>query len=140
MPFPQDRLRRLRATAGFRRLVRETRLSVDNLIAPFFVMEGRDVRQPIGAMPGQWRGGGGHPVKERGGGPPLGRAAFPVVWLPPRQDRPRPRAGGAGGIVASRGRPPPRGGGPASPIRWIRPPWGRGLGRSSGTPGGGPTS
>src|SRR5438105_4794061 len=61
MPFPQDRLRRLRATAGFRRMVRETRLSVDNLIAPFLVVEGGDVRydgwprrgDPAGAG---WRG------------------------------------------------------------------------------------
>src|SRR2546427_2634031 len=85
MPFPQDRLRRLRATAGFRRLVRETRLSVDNLIAPFFVMEGRDVRQPIGAMPGQWRGGLDHLSKDAGGGPALGGRGILVFVVPPRQ-------------------------------------------------------
>src|SRR2546428_68912 len=79
MPFPQDRLRRLRATAGFRRLVRETRLSVDNLIAPFFVLEGRDGRQPIASMPGQWRAGGGSLLKIGGGGraPGGGAVVFP---------------------------------------------------------------
>src|SRR2546425_9626443 len=101
MPFPQDRLRRLRATAGFRRLVRETRLSVDNLIAPFFVMEGRDVRQPIGAMPGQWRGAVGYLIKEAGGGPAPGGAALLVFGLPPPPGEARRGGGGAG-----RRRPP----------------------------------
>src|SRR5438445_6588673 len=86
MPFPQDRLRRLRATAGFRRLVRETRLSVDNLIAPFFVMEGRDVRQPIGAMPGQWRVSVDHLIKDAGEVHDLGVPAILVFCIPARQD------------------------------------------------------
>lgn len=38
-----------------RRLVRETRLSVDDLIAPLFVRPGRDVRNPIASMPGQYQ-------------------------------------------------------------------------------------
>src|SRR5256885_3141176 len=97
MAFPQDRLRRLRATAGLRRMVRETRLSVDNLIAPFFVVEGRDVRQPIASMPGQWRGVAGHPVKDAGGGPPFGGAAPLPVVLPARHDEDRSRARGSGG-------------------------------------------
>jgi porphobilinogen synthase len=33
-------------------MVRETRLAADDLIQPFFVCPGRDVRKPIGAMPG----------------------------------------------------------------------------------------
>src|SRR2546427_9902115 len=100
MPFPQDRLRRLRATAGFRRLVRETRLSVDNLIAPFFVMEGRDVRQPIGAMPGQWRVAGGHLIKDAGGGHALGVAAFLLLGAPPREGASGSEAGAPAGPVA----------------------------------------
>src|SRR5438445_10148258 len=85
MPFPQDRLRRLRATAGFRRLVRETRLSVDNLIAPFFVMEGRDVRQPIGAMPGQWRVSVDHLIKDAGEVHALGVPAILLFGIPDRK-------------------------------------------------------
>ena len=51
MDLPQ-RPRRLRATPAWRRLVRETRLSVDDLIWPLFVCPGEGVREPIAAMPG----------------------------------------------------------------------------------------
>ena len=40
--FPQARPRRLRRTANLRRMVRETRLSVDSLIYPVFVVPGAD--------------------------------------------------------------------------------------------------
>lgn len=50
--FPYTRLRRLRASAFSRRLVRETQLSADDLIYPMFVMEGTDERQAIASMPG----------------------------------------------------------------------------------------
>jgi porphobilinogen synthase len=51
--FPERRLRRLRRTPALRRLVAETRLSVDDLVAPLFVREGTDEPIPIGSMPGQ---------------------------------------------------------------------------------------
>src|SRR5437867_13158819 len=104
MPFPQDRLRRLRATAGFRRLVRETRLSVDNLIAPFFVMEGRDVRQPIGAMPGQWRGSGDHLIKGAGEVHALGVPAILLFGIPARKGEIGREAWAPEGIVPRAGR------------------------------------
>jgi porphobilinogen synthase len=50
--FPQRRLRRLRRTPALRRLVAETRLSVDDLIAPLFVREGIAEPQPIASLPG----------------------------------------------------------------------------------------
>jgi porphobilinogen synthase len=50
--FPQRRLRRLRRTPALRRLVAETRLSVDDLVAPLFVREGIEVPQPIASLPG----------------------------------------------------------------------------------------
>src|SRR2546428_10544834 len=103
MAYPQDRLRRLRATAGLRRMVRETRLSVDNLIAPFFVVEGRDVRQPIASMPGQWRGSVGHLIKDAGGGHALGVPALPLFGLPPRQGEGGSAAGAAGGLLPAAG-------------------------------------
>jgi porphobilinogen synthase len=52
MPFPERRLRRLRRTPALRRLVAETRLSVDGLVAPLFVKEGIDGPEPIASMPG----------------------------------------------------------------------------------------
>ena len=52
MPFPQTRLRRLRATGALRGLVRETTLSPSDLVYPMFVAHGIDRREPIGAMPG----------------------------------------------------------------------------------------
>ncbi len=47
------RLRRMRRNETLRRMARETRLSVDNLIAPLFVRPGAGVRNPIASMPGQ---------------------------------------------------------------------------------------
>jgi len=52
MAFPQRRLRRLRRTPALRRLVAETRLGVDDLIAPLFVREGIADPQPIASLPG----------------------------------------------------------------------------------------
>ncbi len=52
MTFPQRRLRRLRRTPALRRLVAETRLSVDDLVAPLFVREGIDEPHPIASLPG----------------------------------------------------------------------------------------
>jgi porphobilinogen synthase len=52
MSFPQRRLRRLRRTPAMRRLVAETRLSVDDLIVPLFVREGIDEPQAISSLPG----------------------------------------------------------------------------------------
>ncbi len=50
--FPRRRLRRLRRTAAVRRLVAETSLSVDDLVAPLFVREGIDRPVPVPSLPG----------------------------------------------------------------------------------------
>ncbi|MCR4301043.1 MAG: porphobilinogen synthase [Sulfuricaulis sp.] len=50
--FPRVRMRRMRRDGFSRRLMRETRLSVDDLIQPVFVMEGKDRAEPIPSMPG----------------------------------------------------------------------------------------
>ncbi|HEX2225468.1 MAG TPA: porphobilinogen synthase [Thermoanaerobaculia bacterium] len=52
MSFPQTRLRRFRKTPALRRLVRETRLSPDNLVLPLFVCPGESVANPVSSMPG----------------------------------------------------------------------------------------
>jgi len=50
--FPGTRMRRMRRDEFSRRLMRETHLSVDSLIYPIFVVEGRNDRQPVASMPG----------------------------------------------------------------------------------------
>ena len=50
--FPRTRLRRNRRDDWSRRMVREHRLSVDDLIWPVFVQEGQGARTPIASMPG----------------------------------------------------------------------------------------
>ncbi|MCX2983327.1 porphobilinogen synthase [Halieaceae bacterium IMCC14734] len=50
--FPATRLRRLRADEQRRRLVRENNLSVDDLIYPMFVLDGKDQRESVASMPG----------------------------------------------------------------------------------------
>lgn len=52
MSFPQSRPRRLRQTPLFRKMVRETILSVDDFIYPLFVTHGKSVRNEISSMPG----------------------------------------------------------------------------------------
>src|SRR6478672_5415619 len=48
-----QRPRRLRRTPTLRRMVRETVVRIDDLIAPLFIVEGRDIVRPISSMPGQ---------------------------------------------------------------------------------------
>lgn len=47
-----NRPRRLRSSEGIRKLVRETRLSVEDLIYPLFVVEGEGIKKEIPSMPG----------------------------------------------------------------------------------------
>ncbi|MDI6735423.1 MAG: porphobilinogen synthase [bacterium] len=55
MYFPAYRPRRLRQNENFRRMIRETKLSVDDLIMPYFVVSGKGIRQEIPSMPGNFR-------------------------------------------------------------------------------------
>ncbi len=50
--FPETRMRRMRRDDFSRRLMRETQLSVDNLIYPMFVLEGHQEREQVASMPG----------------------------------------------------------------------------------------
>ena len=49
------RPRRNRATESIRRMVRESRLHTDQLVQPLFLVDGRDIQEPIESMPGQYR-------------------------------------------------------------------------------------
>jgi len=55
MLFPDYRPRRMRQSSAFRRMIRETRLSVDDLILPIFAIGGKNQKIPIPSMPGQFQ-------------------------------------------------------------------------------------
>jgi porphobilinogen synthase len=86
MSFPIQRLRRLRQHESLRRMVRETRLSVSDLIYPMFVMEGKDQRREIASMPGQFRVSIDLLVKEAGEVAGLGIPAVMLFGIPDRKD------------------------------------------------------
>ena len=50
--YPIRRLRRLRRTPALRRLVAQTRLGVDDLVAPLFVADGLETPRPVSSLPG----------------------------------------------------------------------------------------
>lgn len=52
MPFPTQRLRRLRLKEPLRKMVRETCLKVDDLICPLFVRPGKNKKVEVSSMPG----------------------------------------------------------------------------------------
>ena len=52
--FPRYRARRMRQNANLRRLIRETRPSLDQLVMPYFVRQGKGIREPIESMSGQF--------------------------------------------------------------------------------------
>jgi porphobilinogen synthase len=86
MPFPQTRLRRLRATHALRGLVRETRLSPSDFVLPMFVAYGIDRREPIAAMPGVDHLSIAHAVDEAGEAAALGIPAVILFGLPAAKD------------------------------------------------------
>jgi porphobilinogen synthase len=86
MPFPQTRLRRLRATRALRGLVRETSLTPADLVYPMFVAHGLDRREPIEAMPGIERLSIAHAVEEASQAAELGIPAVLLFGIPAAKD------------------------------------------------------
>ena len=86
MPFPQTRLRRLRATRALRGLVRETTLSPSDFVYPMFVAHGIDRREPIESMPGVDRLSIAHAVAEAKEARDLGIPAVLLFGLPTAKD------------------------------------------------------
>jgi porphobilinogen synthase len=80
------RPRRLRRTPTWRRLVRETRLSVDDLVLPLFVREGEGVREPIPSMPGCSRLSVDALVEEAGEVQRLGIPGIILFGIPAAKD------------------------------------------------------
>jgi porphobilinogen synthase len=86
MYYPVFRARRLRETETLRRLVRETRLSVDHLVYPLFVAHGRELHREIPAMPGQFQLSVDELVREVKDVAALGIPAVILFGLPAAKD------------------------------------------------------
>jgi porphobilinogen synthase len=99
MTFPEQRMRRLRRTPAMRRLVAETRLSVDDLVAPLFVREGIDEPQPIASLPGVVQHTRDSLVKEVRRLSGLGVPAVVLFGVPARKDAEGSEAWNPDGIV-----------------------------------------
>jgi len=99
MPFPVHRYRRLRANAGISRLVRETNLTVDDLIDPMFVCEGKGVKQEISSMPGVYRCSIDTLLKEVKETQALGIPAIVLFGIPGKKDARGTEAYNPQGIV-----------------------------------------
>ena len=78
------RPRRLRQNDALRSLVRETRLSAEQLVMPLFVRSGKNVRSPIPSMPGQFQLSTDQLAKECAA---LSEAGVPAVLLFGLSDR-----------------------------------------------------
>lgn len=86
MLFPDYRPRRLRQDENFRRMIRETRLSVDDLILPLFAVEGKGVKNAIDSMPGHYQLSRDHIVNEVKAARDLGIPAVMLFGIPDKKD------------------------------------------------------
>ena len=99
MLFPDYRGRRLRATKNFRRMVRETKLSCDDLILPLFAIEGKEVKKPIESMPGHFQLSCDHIVKKARQARDAGVPAIILFGIPDKKDPLATRAYASDSIV-----------------------------------------
>ena len=86
MAHPLYRPRRLRESPLIRRMVRETRLGVDNFILPLFAVHGRSVREPIASMPGVARLSLDELAKEAKDAASMGIPAILLFGVPATKD------------------------------------------------------
>src|SRR5512134_3820187 len=86
MQFPEYRRRRLRRNETLRRMVRETKLSVDDLVYPLFVAAGKNIRRPVPSMPGVFNFSVENLVKEAREVHRLGIPAVLLFGIPARKD------------------------------------------------------
>jgi porphobilinogen synthase len=87
MAFPNNRMRRLRTTDSMRRLVRETAVSVDNLVYPLFVRKGKGIKEPIESMTDCFHFSPDTIVKEAQEVAKLGIPAVLLFGLPDKKDK-----------------------------------------------------
>ncbi|MCX7823857.1 MAG: porphobilinogen synthase [Syntrophobacterales bacterium] len=99
MEFPKYRPRRLRRTENLRRMIRETRLSVDNLIYPLFVVAGERVRRQVASMPGVFQLSRDEIVREAKEVAKLGIPAVILFGIPQEKDERGSEAYSQSGVV-----------------------------------------
>lgn len=99
MQFPEYRPRRLRKNENFRRLIRETRLSIDNLIYPLFVVSGKEVKKPVSSMPGVFQLSADYIVQEAKSISKLGIPAILLFGIPKQKDELATGAFAKNGII-----------------------------------------
>jgi porphobilinogen synthase len=99
MLFPEYRARRLRQSEAFRRMVRETALSVNDLILPLFAIGGKDVKHPIPSMPGHFQLSVEHLVQAAENACELGIPAVMLFGIPDKKDPLATRAYAKDGVV-----------------------------------------
>jgi porphobilinogen synthase len=92
-------MRRLRRTEALRRMVRETHLRPDNLIQPFFVVPGANVKKPISSMPGVHQLSIEHLVTEAKKARDVGVPAVILFGIPERKDAEGSASWNENGIV-----------------------------------------
>ena len=92
--------RRLRSSKAMRDLVRESRLSRDDLIQPYFVVESdADFRKPIASMPGQFQLGLNQLMDEVAGAVDAGLKSLILFGIPVDKDPAGSQAYAENGIV-----------------------------------------
>jgi porphobilinogen synthase len=99
MLFPDYRPRRMRQNDAFRRMIRETVLTVDDLILPLFVIGGKNVRNPIASMPGHFQLSVDQLVQTAREAHQAGVPAVILFGVPDRKDPLGTAAYADGGIV-----------------------------------------
>lgn len=99
MPFPKQRLGRLRRKEALRKMMRETHLRIDDLIFPVFVRSGKGQKVEISSMPGIFQYSIDTLCKELEEVQSLGIPAILLFGLPDSKDELGSQAHASQGIV-----------------------------------------
>jgi porphobilinogen synthase len=99
MGFPEIRMRRLRRSATMRRMVRETPLSIDDLVYPLFVRAGEGLKKPIPSMTDCFHFSPDLIAEEAAGVADLGIPAVLLFGLPASKDERGSEAWSENGVV-----------------------------------------
>jgi len=99
MLFPDYRARRLRQNKNIRRMVRETELSVDDLILPLFTINGKNIKNPIKSMPEHFQYSPDNIIKQVDKAKGLGIPAIMLFGIPSKKDALGTEAYSKDGIV-----------------------------------------